>query len=199
MNDYGQHEQADTLSERDLPQVDVLDYVHPYRPEWNKYGPRLPKWFQRRVQALDRNIVFQFAPPSDWVEIVLGQKGGANPSHYPEGVWIVGRRFRNTGMVLKTSVLNVFYRGGVLHWIEPGTNAVREVTPATVDMLRFARDEQQRGGDRRTLEEAADLAYQEMVNAADAASRDVMRKRAAKTLAALNARVPYRVSMANLN
>lgn len=187
------------MAEGDDLNIDVLEYVQPYRPEWNKYGPALPAWFKSRIKALDPRIVLQFAPPADWVKLELGQVGGADPQQYPEGVWIIGRRLRNTGMVIKTAVLNVFYKRGTLCWVEPGTNLVREVTPATVDMLRFARDEERRGSDRRVLEEAADLAYNEMVNAADAASRDIMRRRAAKTLAAMNARVPGRVSMAMMN
>jgi len=75
----------------------------PQRPDWNRMGPRLPGWFRKKLKRIDPLLVPQFIPPT----FVVG-KDGANGEQFPNGVWAICRRIRQTGWLHRRWVLGLF-------------------------------------------------------------------------------------------
>ena len=98
------------------------------RPDWNVMGPKLPAWFRHRLKRIDPRLRLQFLPPRDVVA------GGVDPNQYPDGVWVICRKLRNTGMLY-----------GVWTWALADANGYfARPDLDTIKLLRRARDYQRR-------------------------------------------------------
>ena len=94
------------------------------RPDWNSSGPRLPAWFRLKLARIDPKLVPQFIPPMT-VDVA-----GVDPGQFPHGVWVICRRMRGTGWLLKRWIWSL--SDGQGRYQEPGWD--------TIEVLRLARD-----------------------------------------------------------
>ncbi len=62
------------------------------RPDWNRLGPRLPRWFRRRLKEVDPQLEMQFMPPRSSTR----PREGVDSMQFPEGVWVICYRMRHT-------------------------------------------------------------------------------------------------------
>ncbi len=104
----------------------LRDNLMPARRDWNRMGPHVPGWFRRKLHAIDPNLALQFIPPSG-----PGHWGwGVNPKVYPHGAWVVCRKLRRTGLLLK-------------HWtycLHQPQAPWKPPTPMALKLIRRARD-----------------------------------------------------------
>lgn len=138
------------------------------RRDWNRQGPPVPAWFRRRLNGIDPKLVMQFIPPGE---------EGVSPDVFPQGVWTVCRRLRQSRFLFKqwTWAMTRPYdaRPGCAH--VPTYSALR--------LIRKARD-CWRNGDALKLQRAVDRA---VVNFKGAQSTKARNRRADVLMAVLRA------------
>lgn len=144
----------------------LRDNLMPARRDWNRMGPHISGWFRRKLRALDRNLALQFIPPSGpghWA-------WGVNPKLYPEGAWIVCRKLRRTGLLLK-------------HWTHCLHQPYAKWAPPTNVHLKLIRRARDLARQRRlyVMEESLDRAASRLKQEQHARSRQVLAERIAGT------------------
>ena len=65
------------------------------RPDWNRIGPKIPKWFRAKLKKLDKYLYLQFMPPS------YADPDGVDGNQFPYGVWTICRYLPNSRWLLK--------------------------------------------------------------------------------------------------
>ncbi|MFM9966700.1 MAG: hypothetical protein ACKV2Q_36470 [Planctomycetaceae bacterium] len=72
----------------------VRTNLMPQRRDWNALGPKIPLWFKAALKRVDPKLVMQFIPPDWW------DAGGIDRRNYPNGVWIIVKVLRRSGLLL---------------------------------------------------------------------------------------------------
>lgn len=70
---------------------------------WNRMGPRISRWFRKKLGTIDRRLTLQFLPPCR-----PGAKDeGIDNRFFPTGCWVVAIKLRRSGMLFKTWVCHL--------------------------------------------------------------------------------------------
>lgn len=91
---------------------------------WNRMGPRISLWFRKKLKAIDKNLTLQFLPPCQ-----PGARGqGIDNRFFPNGSWVVAKRLRRSGMLLKCWVCHL--GEPLARFTQPGNHILRLIRRA---------------------------------------------------------------------
>lgn len=87
---------------------------------WNRMGPHVPVWFQRRLRRIDPHLVLQFTPPRCPEK---DQWRGVPANIYPHGVWDVCYKLPLTGALHPVAVWSLADSNG--NFALPGCDTLK--------------------------------------------------------------------------
>jgi len=102
--------------------LQMRDHLMEPRPDWNRLGPYVPRWFRDRMSEIDPDLTLQFWPPQP---------------RMPAGFWSICLKLPHTRLLWKKSVMDLY---------DPMTGRYTPPDARHLKMLRYARNLSMRDG-----------------------------------------------------